>query len=165
MVAKNSGGTIDPACLSPSLAGSLEDEIQKLKRKIIDGACERAAQRTAPPDDGQAATTGTVSGGVTLQDLAAAIDEATGNRALRATPPTFFESFFERFPPFACICFILCLLFGGLGLMAAGGGKLANSTSGFLDVAKIFAGALVGSTSTTALAAIKAGKRLTGHGR
>jgi hypothetical protein len=54
------------------------------------------------------------------------------------------KPFFELFSPFTLICFALTLAFGGLGLSS----KDSKISSSFLDIAKIFAGALVGSTTS-----------------
>jgi len=71
--------------------------------------------------------------------------------------PTRAATFFSWFPPFTCVCAVLCLVFAILGLLGGSNraGVTANQASGFLDVAKIFAGAIVGSTTTTAVAQIK----------
>lgn len=76
---------------------------------------------------------------VDLEILAKAISEASEGKAASI-------SFFDLFPPFTLVCAVLCILFGSLGLFGA-----ASTTPGFLDIAKIFAGALVGSTASVAL--------------
>jgi hypothetical protein len=147
--------------LSTSLTGSLDEQIQKLRGQIIERAYARAQSR-APMQPTAESSAETVAIDVSLQDVSAAFDEAVGQSYPQtdATVRTF--SFFDIFSPFTCICFLLCIAFGGLGLSAlkTADPKLATQASGFLDVAKIFAGALVGSTSSTALAAIKSRKRV-----
>lgn len=145
------------ANLSPSLTGSLDEQIQKLRNQIIERAYVRAEGRDSIQTESPSTTSGLVD--VSLQDVSAAFDETIGQSDLQARR----FSFFDIFSPFTVICFLLCIVFGWLGFLAlkpATDSKLAAQASGFLDVAKIFAGALVGATSSTAIAAIKSRKRV-----
>ena len=70
------------------------------------------------------------------------------------------EGFFGYVPPVACLSAILAFAFAALGLWALLGSSavesaLGKQSSGFLDIAKIFAGAIVGS----ATAAVASGAR------
>src|ERR1041385_834469 len=67
-------------------------------------------------------------------------------------------AFFSWLPPFTWVCAILCILFGVLGLFAYSGRAatgVASQASSVRDLAKIFAGAIVGSTSTPVAAQVK----------
>lgn len=79
------------------------------------------------------------------QDIAEAFDETIGRREI----PVAKTSFFDLFPPFTLLCFSLCIVFGAFGLF--GGKKDTNYNGGFLDISKIFAGAIVGSATTSIL--------------
>ncbi|MGA2807049.1 MAG: hypothetical protein ABSE87_02890 [Terracidiphilus sp.] len=137
--------------LSPHLQGSLDEKIASLKDQISERArglaLERAKSQTgAKKQQGPA---------VDVSDLSQAIDEALCGDAAPARKPTFFD----LFSPFTCLCFLLCVTFGGLGLFARTGSGApsggAAPTQGFLDIAKIFAGALAGSTVSAPLKALK----------
>ncbi len=95
---------------------------------------------------------------VSLIDLTRAIDEILDGRLLHEEPqPKWYEQFFKYFPPFTCLCAILCLAFAALGLLIPTptdqniAKTTGNQIAGFLDIAKIFAGAIVGSTASIAL--------------
>lgn len=140
--------------LSADLSAALDDELAKVRNEVINRSSAIAHDRATlsmVPSMGQSPI-GAVA--ISLQDVSAALDEATG-RTIQVDP-----NFFDYFPPFTCLCFVLCLLFGCLGLYALRGqtttgpeSRLAQSASGYLDVAKIFAGAIVGSTTSTVLKA------------
>lgn len=82
---------------------------------------------------------------VQMEDLSRALQETLGKAG--TVPPK--AAFFDLFPPFSCLCFLMCLIFGGFGLFRTG------DKGGFLDIAKIFAGALVGSTTSTVIGAAR----------
>ncbi|HEY1767377.1 MAG TPA: hypothetical protein VGG26_06960 [Terracidiphilus sp.] len=153
-------GTNGTSCLnlSPGLTSSLDEQIQKLRGQIVERAYARAEERDATQASA-ASNAASVTIDVSLQDISAAFDEATGQSEVKERR----ISFFDIFTPFTCICLLLCGVFGFLGLLALRSDPklpgLSAQASGFLDVAKIFAGALVGSTSSTALVAIKSRKR------
>jgi len=146
------GGPILPSGsqgLSPHLQGSLDEKIANLKDQIADRARGLALERTKSQTGGKKQPDGAVD----VSDLSQAIDEALCNNALPARRTTFFD----LFSPFTCLCFLLCLTFGGFGLFARSGapGGGAAPTQGFLDIAKIFAGALAGSTVSAPLKSLK----------
>ncbi|MBT0571705.1 hypothetical protein KIK84_15370 [Curvibacter sp. CHRR-16] len=125
------------ATIPPSLSTCLDDELNALRDQITARAAELAS--TTP---------------VTLQNLNQAMDEVVRGAAGSATLK---RSFLDYFPPFTLVCALLCLAFAVLGLVAlhedpSGTSKLAAASGGFLDIAKIFAGAIVGSTTSLALA-------------
>ena len=149
MPAKNNQNEV----LTSNLNASLEDLMSNLKRRIAERAMEIAQRRSlsaeleSKPLD------------VSLQDVSQATDEILGQRPISAPGILFFDFF----PPFTCLCFLLCIVFGGLGLYAMVNPAAARigtaSAQGFLDVSKIFAGAIVGSTTSTALSSNRARKQ------
>jgi hypothetical protein len=111
--------------LSSNLKGSLDDQISNLRGQIADRAYELAQERTRPiPGEVSEEDTPVV---VSLQDVAQAIDESLGRRSI---PPQK-VSFFDLFPLSTCLCFLLCIAFGTLGLVKATGAQ------GFLDMPKV----------------------------
>jgi len=148
------GGSIPPPAnpgFSPHLQGSLDEKIASLKDQIAERARGLALERAKT----QAAGKKQQGSAVDVSDLSQAIDEALCNGAAPAREATFFD----LFSPFTCLCFLLCVTFGGLGLFARAGtgasGGGAAPTQGFLDIAKIFAGALAGSTVSAPLKSLK----------
>lgn len=140
--------------LSPHFQSALNEQMSQMRAQIEEQAIQIARQ----------ANTGSeAEAKVSLSDLAAALETVTtGGRP----PATRVERFFDYFPPFTCICALLCIGFAWLGLSpltkATGvdpkvAEKLVLTSTGFLDIAKIFAGAIVGS-ATTAIA-VRAAKR------
>lgn len=60
--------------------------------------------------------------------------------------------FLDYFPPFTLMCAGLAFAFGVFGIIAlARNGAVKDLGGGFVDIAKVFAGAIVGSTSAIAL--------------
>jgi len=60
--------------------------------------------------------------------------------------------FYERLPPITLISAILAIVFGIIGVVAIRYGQAADiDGKGFIDIAKIFAGAIVGSATTVAV--------------
>jgi len=141
-----------PVILSPSLAASLDERLLQLKDQIAERAGEIANATVGP--------NATPLNPVDLSSLSMALDEATKGRQNLSEEGK--PRFFELFPPFTCVCAVLCLAFATLGLLPliaadpAVAAKATASASGFLDIAKIFAGAIVGSTTSIALASSKA---------
>jgi hypothetical protein len=146
------------ASLSPSLASSLDEQIQKLRGEIIERAYTHAESREPTRIAAATPAGSAVPIDVSLQDVSTAFDEAVGQSYQTGG----ITRFFDIFSPFTCICFLLCAVFGLFGYLAlkTTDVRLAAQASGFLDIAKIFAGALVGATSSTALAAIKSRRRV-----
>ncbi len=136
--------------LSASLKASLDEHLAQLREQIA-GRADEIANADAGPGSGAPRP-------VDLSSLAKALDETVKGGQANVDGKL---HFFELFPPFTCVCAVLCLAFATLGLMPlfadpAVAAKAAASTSGFLDIAKIFAGAIVGSTTSVVLAASKA---------
>lgn len=140
--------------LSKNLNASLDDHLAKLKEQIADRAYALASASTDSPvtSEGEGVH-------VDLSILAKAIDEVTKGRF---TPLEHRTRFFDLFPPFTCVCALLCLAFATLGLLplvatdSNVAAKVGGQASGFLDIAKIFAGAIVGSTTSIALSSSRA---------
>ncbi len=144
-------GDLEPE-ISPKLEAALGDEMVRLRKRVEARARQFALERAIalPAEETPVGEKAPPAPPVLLNDLTLALDETLGKRTV-AAPKT---SFFDLFPPFTCLCFLLCLIFGGFGMHNAG----ARDT-GFLDIAKIFAGALVGSTTSTAISTIRSQRR------
>lgn len=140
--------------LSCNLKETLEEHLESIKKKIADRALDIASSKT-PGESAKSVEKPKVS----ISDLAQAIDEMTHAYPVQKEQKM---QFFDLFPPFTCICAILCLAFAVLGLLPLLITdeklviKATTQTSGFLDIAKIFAGAIVGSTTSIALRAARA---------
>lgn len=125
--------------LSANLGQALDERLAQLRIQITDRA-EAIAKSDADPLVAAPVT-------VDISCLAAAIDEVTHGRNF---VPERKPRFFELFPPFTCVCAVLCVIFAALGLapvLIQKASGLTSSAQSFLDLAKIFAGAIVGSTS------------------
>ncbi|MBA8735313.1 hypothetical protein [Chromobacterium violaceum] len=124
-----------------NLEKTLDERMEALRRQIARRAAEIAGESGEP---------------VGIDSLGLAMDETLHGR--KTSRP----GFFELFPPFTCVCAALCLAFVAFGLLfplldpIPGGGKSSELVVGFLDIAKIFAGAIVGSTSSVVIAASRA---------
>jgi hypothetical protein len=132
--------------LSPPLISALDEHLSRIRQRIAERAIDLAAETQSP--EGNEIQ-------VSLDDLTRAVSESVGSSAA-GTRSAQSTRFFELFPPFTCICAALCVAFAILGLLALGGNlratpgaDLAKVSSGFLDIAKIFAGAIVGSTAAS----------------
>jgi hypothetical protein len=73
-----------------------------------------------------------------------------GVAAASAEPWSWRRSLLRSISGVTIIAAVLAIVFGVLGFVGVGG------TSGFLDISKIFAGAIVGSTATGAAAEVRA---------
>jgi hypothetical protein len=146
--------------LPQGLKTSLEEMLSDFRRRISERACEIADQHSVSAAPTAAGGAEVESVRVSLRDLSQAVDELVQGQLLG---PGLLARFFDLFPPFTCICTVLCIAFAALGLIAminGTAGKIGPSTaSGFLDIAKIFAGAIVGSTASIAIGAARV-KRL-----
>jgi hypothetical protein len=132
--------------ISKNLSDSLDERIAQIRTEILQRAQHIAAIAEESPSD---------SIPITIGSLASAIDQLVSGQA---PIPERRPNFFDYFPPFTCVCAILCVIFAVLGLAPLLSTKvsgLQNSAQGFLDLAKIFAGAIVGSTSSIALGSAK----------
>lgn len=139
--------------LSASLASSLDEHLSEVRAQIADRAYELASQSISPASN----LDSTEKIQIRLNNLSQATSEIIAGEA--SIKNSKLARFFEYFPPFTCVCTILCITFAWLGLSALdkgnGGTEVAKATGSFLDIAKIFAGAIVGSTAATAISAIK----------
>ncbi|MCD4487248.1 hypothetical protein LQR31_22510 [Chromobacterium vaccinii] len=132
-----------------SLEAALDDRLAMLRRQIR----ERAQEISSAESGGDP-----TAAGMDISALGQAVDELLQGRSVAERP-----GFFDLFPPFTCVCALLCLAFASFGLLfplfadsVAGAGKGSALVAGFLDIAKIFAGAIVGSTSSIVLSASRA---------
>ena len=132
--------------LSANLLDCLNDHTAELKEKIVVRARTLAAQRTGAGNNGSP---------ITLPDLSQAISDVTCDRPKVISIPTRAERLFAFLPPFTLVSAGLCAIFAVLGWLALHGNadsKFAGSAAGFLDIAKIFAGAIVGSSAVASKA-------------
>ena len=135
--------------IASNLKGSLDDHLSALREQITARA-EEIANAGPPSPDG-------MKNPVDLPSLNQAILEIIKGHVPSAQVGL---RFFDLFPPFTCVCAVLCLAFAALGLMPLYADsqvvtKAGSSITGFLDIAKIFAGAIVGSTTSVALGSIR----------
>ena len=113
----------------------LDEHLVKVKEKILNKAKEIASQ---DQED------------LSVTHLATAINEyAPGNPSIAANVIKDRRRFFDYVPPVTVLSAILAFAFAGLGLWALLGKPEVRElgSQGFLDIAKIFAGAIVGSAS------------------
>jgi hypothetical protein len=188
--------------LPSDLKTALQRRLDQLFAQITDDTQKIANHRSkAHKRPGGPATAGTDE--VIFEDLSRALEEALGRKE-SLVEKAGWEWFFDWFPPFTCLSFLLCLLFGILGFLVMTGfinspnvpnqstssavspasshvsfaieaekapkiyqssgqtgqapKDLKDLASGFLDIAKIFAGAIVGSTAATAQKNLRSAK-------
>ena len=114
----------------------LDEHMAKIKKKIL----YRAQEIASDAEDELSVT-----------HLAAAIDEyAPGTHVFSHGEVTVKRGFFDYVPPVALLSAILAFAFAALGLWPILGQqsvKESLGSQGFLDIAKIFAGAVVGSAT------------------
>ena len=136
-------GTVQPR--SPKLPQALSDALDEKLRNLRNDIALRADE-LANPDNS------VTPKAIDIEDVAAAIGDLV--RGSGRFAPTRVERFFEIFSPFTCVCALLCLAFAWLGFysLSPSGSNLKQAAEPFLDIAKIFAGAIVGSTSTAIVA-------------
>jgi hypothetical protein len=124
---------------------SLDQHLQDIREKIIKRA-------ESLPTEGEA---------VDFSHVAQAISEyAPGRELPKVEPEKGLRFFLALFPPFILLSGILTVVFGVLGLVTLGSESVKQSPigPGFLDIAKIFAGAMVGSASGNITSSLKRGK-------
>lgn len=97
----------------------------------------------------------------TLLHLARAVERFAPGDEIYSSVASAKRTFLDYFPPVAILSAMLTMLFAILGLWAILGApavKDALSGQGFLDIAKIFAGAIVGSATSAAANTIRTEK-------
>lgn len=119
---------------SQALAEALDAHAQKLKYQVAERAFELASAEKGSDESAE----------VTIADLNRALEEL--KLPAPPTAPSRLEKWFRYFSPFTCVCAILCIVVALIGWRAGSG-----NNAGFLDIAKIFAGAIVGATTNTAI--------------
>ena len=111
----------------------LDAHLEKIREAVIDDAVKRSGDGEPSPED------------VAISAMKIAPSE---RMALEATKPRGislpFGFIFRSLPPIAWVSALLAIVFGGLGLYAD-----PSSQQGWLDIAKIFAGAVVGAAGTS----------------
>lgn len=133
--------------LGASLEQSLDAHLQRVRDKIVQRSADLAAQAREP---------------VGVSHLARALEQfAPGREVPDGIMNEPREGPFARFPPLAILSSLLAIAFAGLGLWATLGSaevKQGLGGQGFLDIAKIFAGAIVGSATATVTSTLTRGK-------
>jgi hypothetical protein len=137
----------DPSRINETLNRALDDHMQVVRRMIWDRAEEIAARDGA-------------TGGVRLHHLTGAVEEyAPGRPGLFAAEVdphkrSVWGRLVESIAPITLISALLTILFGAFGLYVVRNPNqtgLANANGqSYLDIAKIFAGAIVGSAGVAA---------------
>ncbi len=129
-----------PTPAPESLQRTLDEHLLRLRGKILQRAEGLASDEQEEPG---------------VSHLAKAIAEFAPGRAgsveLR-------NGFFSYFSPLAVLSSMLAIAFAGLGLWATLGNPEVKANlggQGFLDIAKIFAGAIVGSATATVASSLK----------
>lgn len=132
--------------LSPGAHAFLDDHLAKIRERIIE---EAARQAGGSPD-------GAIEPMVVAE---AAKSFAPGGLVpLGAKRVSTMQRLLEPVSGLTLVCAVLAIIFGLLGLWANSGAGAANAanTSGWLDVAKVFAGAVVGSTGAGVVSSVRA---------
>ena len=147
--------------LSASAQAVLDEDIDRLRQRVIDRASKLAEK------SGLVQSSESDVSPITPANVSRAFMAEAGNVA------DWWDGFFGYFPPFLIVCTILCIAFALLGFKgtptddalasgisgaasAAKHGAVSQSTlAGFLDIAKIFAGAIVGSASGAVAAKLR----------
>jgi len=139
--------TVSESPLGQNLAQSLDDHLQRVRGKIVQRSSELASADKEP---------------IGLSHLARALEQFAPGREIptvaASEPPT---GLIARFPPLAILSSILAVAFAALGLWATLGSAEVKANlggQGFLDIAKIFAGAIVGSATATVTSSLTRGK-------
>lgn len=141
--------------LSEATSDYIEEQLANARAEIV----SRFAQITEAEDAGALTSTGKGSGNAPVSfaadELAQVFREVElGGPREKPTKAAFFSSF----SPITLVCVFLCSLFAILALYAyssRSAAGVANQASGFLDLAKVFAGVIVGSASSTVPALVK----------
>lgn len=130
------------------LQKSLDDHLRRVREKIVQKAEDLAS------DDEQEE--------VGISHLAKAIEQyAPSHEIPRSELVEARDGFLAHFPPLAVLSSMLAIAFAALGLWATLGSAEVKANlggQGFLDIAKIFAGAIVGSATATISSSLKRGK-------
>jgi len=142
---------ISPPASQDNLEACLDEYLNRIKECIR----QRATELTEPSFPGNAQSHSSFG----LQELTQAIDEFAPGVPVQIGREKWHNVLFQYFPPFTILCFLLAIIFGYLGFSAWSKDPNHSVGSGFLDIAKIFAGAIVGSTSATAISNLSRKKR------
>jgi hypothetical protein len=137
--------------LSDALEGSLSEYLESTRVRIVERATEIASM---PPTPTAEDASGPAIVKVEIIHLAKAIEEVTPGfgGSLVSSRVGFFDRISGGLTSFTGVSAILAILFSILGLCALlvpAAKDLKGQSQAFLDVAKIFAGAVVGSAGVT----------------
>ena len=131
--------------LTEELQSSLDEHSNRIKVLITRKAGELAAQEYH--EEGEKPQ-------ITVLHLAKAIEAYSPGRELSQSVNAQKDAgrFYDRLPPITIISAILAIAFGVIGVVAIKYGQQTGiDGKGFIDIAKIFAGAIVGSATTVAV--------------
>lgn len=131
---------IKRAPLSPESIAYLDNHFKHVKDLIINRIEELS--RDATEED-------VLSKGLEHLHLSQAISEYAPGKKVSIAPEK--GRFFELFPPFTILCFLLAIIFAFFGIYALNNNSKITGGNGFIDISKIFAGAIVGSTTSIVL--------------
>jgi hypothetical protein len=92
---------------------------------------------------------------IELSQMYRAIEEYAPGRAVAAVEPRqgVWQRLLDSISPLAMVSAAMAIVFAACGLLKGG-------NAGYLDIAKIFAGAIVGSTSVSAASVLRSGRSL-----
>jgi hypothetical protein len=147
--------------LPPTLDAVVREHLELLHAQIVRRAFALADEVTGM--EGLESTSATVSRSLVAPThvLKALAELAPGYQVVSvlSPPPKFWDRFASSVSPITLISAVLTIVFAAFGLwalVAAGRGSVGGQKvdgSAYLDIAKIFAGAIVGSASVTATTA------------
>ena len=143
--------------LSEALEAALVEHLNRLRVQIVSRASDLASESSTGQSSGWA------PGGVPINflHLSRAIQEVAPSNSAAAKSASVASRVSDALSSFTGVAAILALLFATLGLCALllpRAADLKMSSQGFLDIAKIFAGAVVGSAGATVVAGRKGGR-------
>jgi hypothetical protein len=130
-----------------SVLNALQEHLSDVKKQIKKRAIELAMEDQQQKDQK-----------VGLKYMTSALNEFAPGHKVPKTQPGLIERFFTIFSPLTVISTVLAIVFGVLGLWGSGAfGKINPDAAkllepkAYLDIAKIFAGAIVGSATASAI--------------
>lgn len=126
------------AKLSNTLEAVLNEHLQNVKNLIV----TRAAELTQEGMQNLEIKNANLP--ITVKHLNRAIEEYAPGEIIEIAPKSFWSRFWEAITPFTLVCLIMTIVFAAFGAIY---GESKEGAKSFIDIAKIFAGVIVGSTS------------------
>lgn len=124
--------------INPSLLLMVDEHLQEVKAKIL----EKARDLSRVENDTDTISPSQLLEAINCYAPGKCLDE------IILVEKGFAQRFFEWFPPLTVACCFLTIFFGWFGVYALSSGTGIQNGNNFIDIAKIFAGAIVGSTSS-----------------